>query len=182
VYTRWLTRETGHLYRLPTEAEWEYAARAGTTGARHWGDSEAEQCRYGNGFDRSLAQTEWGREEMEEFDWLRPAPCSDGNLWTAGVGSYEPNPFGLYDVLGNVYEWTTDCWEERYSRALDSRRRPKGDCSLRALRGGAWYDAPGNLRSALRVRYMTQASGSGTGFRVVRAIELDLEQGDRAGN
>ena len=182
VYTRWLTRETGHLYRLPTEAEWEYAARGGTSGARHWGESEAEQCRYGNGFDRNLAETEWGRKEMGEFV-LAPAGSVLGREpWTAGVGSYEPNPFGLHDVLGNVYEWTSDCWQESYLRSLDGRRRPREDCGLRTLRGGAWYDAPGNLRSALRVRYMTQANGSGTGFRVVRAIELAPEAGNREGD
>ena len=105
-YVRWLSQETGHEYRLLSEAEWEYVARAGRETARHWGETPSDQCRFANGADSvGLASyPEW-----------RTVPCSDGYAETVPVGSYEPNAFGLYDVLGNVWEWTQDCWNERYS-------------------------------------------------------------------
>ena len=143
-YVRWLSRETGEEYRLLTEAEWEYVARAGTQTARYWGESESGQCRYGNGYDRT------GHAELE-FSW-DPVSCSDGYVHTAPVGLFEPNAFGLYDVLGNVWEWTQDCWNDSYSGApTDGSAWRSGDCSRRVLRGGSWGDAPGNLRSANRI-------------------------------
>ena len=131
-YVRWLSRETGEGYRLLTEAEWEYVARAGTQTARYWGESESEQCRYGNGYDRtSHAEYAW--------DWNEPVACSDGYADTAPVGSFQPNAFGLYDVLGNVWEWTVDCWNDEYSGApTDGSAWDVGDCSVRVLRGGSW--------------------------------------------
>ena len=95
-YVRWLSEETGKRYRLLSEAEWEYVARGGTSMARYWGESEAEQCRHANGADADTG-----------FEWV--VSCHDGYARTAPVGQYEANGYGLYDVLGNVWEWTQDC-------------------------------------------------------------------------
>ena len=100
-YTEWLSRKTGHQYRLLSEAEWEYVARAGSQHSRYWGDSEASQCRYANGADLAT---------KESYSGLTVAQCHDGAVHTMAVGSYEPNGFGLHDMLGNVYEWVEDCW------------------------------------------------------------------------
>ena len=137
-------RETGEAYRLLSEAEWEYVARAGTETARYWGESSSDQCRYANGAD-VLA--------LEQNPYWRTAPCSDGNAGPAPVGSYEANAFGLHDILGNVWEWTQDCWNERYAGApVDGTAWETGDCSTRVSRGGAWGNEPERLRSASRSR------------------------------
>lgn len=160
-YVRWLSRETGETYRLPTEAEWEYVARAGTTTARYWGASEAGQCRHENGYDRT------GDARLDWWDDL--AACSDGYVRTAPVGLFEPNAFGLYDVLGNVLEWTQDCWNESYRGApTDGSAWRSGDCSQRVLRGGSWSDAPRVLRSASRYGHSPGDRRTILGFRVVR--------------
>ena len=162
-YVRWLSRETGEEYRLLSEAEWEYVARAGTQTARYWGEGESGQCRYGNGYDRT------GDAELE-IGW-EAATCSDGYVRTAPVGLFEPNAFGLYDVLGNVLEWTQDCWNESYSGApADGSAWSSGDCSGRVLRGGSWLDGPGFLRSASRSRDSAGLRVSYLGFRVARTI------------
>ena len=102
----WLNDKTGGNYRLPTEAEWEYAARAGTTTKYHFGDDEAQLCRYGNHADRSTS-----------FD-RRNESCSDGvGELPAEVGRYQPNSYGLYDMHGNVEEWVQDCWHWNYEGA-----------------------------------------------------------------
>ena len=163
-YVRWLSRETGETYRLPTEAEWEYVARAGTTTARHWGE-RARQCRFENGYDRT-AQAE-GRYTGE------PPACSDGYAYTAPVGLFEPNAFGVYDVLGNVREWTQDCWNESYRGApSDGSAWQSGDCSERVQRGGSWIDSLTPLRSAFRIGYVSDEWGRLTyiGFRVARTM------------
>ena len=161
-YVGWLSRETGEEYRLLSEAEWAYGARAGTAMARYWGESESGQCRYGNGADATARQ--------EYPDWTTVS-CSDGYVRTAPVGLFEPNAFGLYDVLGNVWEWTQDCWNESYSGApADGRAWRSGDCSRRVLRGGSWFHAPGGLRSANRVRDSPGLRGYSLGFRVARTI------------
>ena len=152
-YVRWLSRERGESYRLLSEAEWEYVARAGTQTARYWGnDYEPGQCSYANGGDHYVE-------------------CSDGFEFTAPVGSFRANAWGLYDVLGNVWEWTEDCWNGDYSGApADGSARRTGDCSERVLRGGSWINKPWDLRSAYRFRYSAGLRLSLNGFRVARTI------------
>lgn len=171
-YAEWLSGETGHPYGLPSEARWEYAARAGTQTARYWGESAAEQCRYANGFDRDLARTnDKGLAMFEEYGLTYPA-CSDGQGdGTAPVGSYEPNAFGLYDMIGNLIEWTDDCWNPDHSgRPEDDGTRYSGDCSRRVLRGGTWAYPSEFLRSAYRFSFELEHRDNGLGFRVIRVI------------
>ena len=157
-YVEWLSAETGGSYRLPSESEWEYAARAGTTTARHWGESASAQCRHANGADAST-----------DFGWA--TDCDDGHSRTAPAGSFASNGFGLYDALGNVWEWTADCWNGSYAGApSDGSAWETGDCAERVLRGGSWFDYPWILRSALRFRYASGNRSSGNGFRVARTL------------
>ena len=157
-YVRWLSRETGEAYRLPSEAEWEYVARAGTKTARYWGESESGQCRYANGADAST-----------DFDWR--TGCNDGHARTAPVGSYEANGYGLHDVLGNVWEWVEDCWNESYRGApRDGSAWTSEECGRRVLRGGSWHVNPRHLRSADRARSYTSNRYIYAGFRVARTL------------
>ena len=157
-YVAWLSRVAGERYRLPSEAEWEYAARAGTRTARWWGEEEPRQCTHANGADASAG---WG--------W--GVGCSDGHSRTAPVGSFRMNAWGLHDVLGNVWEWTQDCWNSNYQGAPSNGRAwERGNCSNRVLRGGARVLRPWLLRSALRSRGTTGLRGSDGGFRVARTL------------
>ena len=159
-YASWLSQRTGKHYRLLTEAEWEYAARAVTTAARFWDDAELS-CGYANGADLTTAAQAPGAG-----NWA-VAKCNDRYAYTAPVGSYRANSFGLYDMLGNVEEWTQDCWNPNYSGApTDGSARTDGDCSLRAVRGGSWDDAPVGLRAAYRVGSPTVVRVHRRGFRV----------------
>ena len=170
-FVQWLSRETGEGYRLPTEAEWEYVARAGTETARHWGEDASEQCRYANGLDQDLARTNEGRAWMQEYNRLNPAPCADGHERTAPVGSYPANAFGLHDVMGNVNEWTQDCWNNSHSGApADGSARQAGDCASRSLRGGGWMGGARVLRSAFRLGYPAGNRYFLVGFRVARDL------------
>ena len=151
-YLAWLSQQTGARYRLLSEAEWEYVARAGSVTARYWGESESGQCRYANGRDRT-------------------APCPDGHQYTAPVGSFAPNAFGLYDVLGNVWEWTQDCWNASYAGAsADGSAWMAGDCGRRVLRGGCWRLDPRHLRSAFRHGGTAGNRFDFDGFRVARTL------------
>ena len=163
-YVRWLGDETGEGYRLPSEAEWEYAARAGTMTRWAWGDDRTGQCRHANGVDRSA------RERFR--DWGGVA-CDDGAAATAAVRSFAANRFGLYDMAGNVWEWVADCWHAGYADAPrdGSAWTQDGDCAERVLRGGSWADDPGHLRSAVRGREPTDLREIAVGFRVARAVE-----------
>ena len=162
-YVEWLSGKTGEAYRLLSEAEWEYMARAGTTTARYWGESELWQCRYANGRDRTAAKWHSGWTAVD---------CDDGHYGTAPVGSYEANGFGLHDVLGNVQEWVEDCWNDRYHGApSDGRAWTSGECSRRVLRGGSWWDGgPRYLRSADRYRDTPSGRYGDLGFRVARTL------------
>ena len=160
-YVMWLGRHTGRKYRLLTEAEWEYAARAGTTATRYWGDDANMACDYSNGADHATAAQVPGAGNWPV------ATCNDGHAYTAPVGSYRPNAFGLYDMLGNVEEWTQDCWNGNYRGApTDGSAWVTGDCALRAVRGGAWDDAPVGVPAAYRVGSPTVIRVYRRGFRV----------------
>ena len=168
-YVRWLSRKTGERYRLPSEAEWEYAARAGTETRWYWGDSPSGQCGRANGADAFLRR-KYRRVEGLDFD--HAVSCDDGMAHTAPAGSYDANAFGLFDVLGNVWEWTEDCWNENYARAPDDGSAwTRGDCGRRVLRGGSWGNAPRNLRSANRGTTATGARLVSAGFRVSRTLD-----------
>jgi sulfatase modifying factor 1 len=160
-YARWLTQRTGKRYRLPTEAEWEYAARAGTRTARFWGDDAKMACAFANGADVSV------HAHVPNASSWNIVGCNDRYSYTAPVGTFRPNAFALYDMLGNVEEWTQDCWNASYLGApKDASAVVTGDCALRAVRGGSWIDAPVGIRAAYRVGSPTTVRVYRRGFRV----------------
>ncbi len=150
-YAAWLSKRTGSNYRLPSEAEWEYAARAGSDSAYWWGDKIGAVRANCDGCG------------------------SKYNKQTAPVGSFEPNPFGLYDTSGNVWEWVEDCWHNSYKGAPDEGaawlEADGGNCERRVVRGGGWYDAPFELRSAFRNRNNPDVAINTLGFRLARTLD-----------
>ena len=161
-YSVWINRQVGNSdtgpYRLPSEAEWEYTARAGTTTAFSWG----------NGIARSL--TNYGPDE------LRFAPVASGaDRWeyTSPIGSFPPNPWGLYDMAGNVWQFTRDCWHDSYDGApVDGSPRLDGKCDERVVRGGSWFKPPMGERSAKRGqgKVVDLKGNHEIGFRLVRDL------------
>ncbi len=163
-YVDWLASETGIAFRLPSEAEWEYAARAGTETMRYWGDLADEGCAFENMADEAAAVG---------LDWNRTVGCNDGFAHTAPPGSFAPNPFGLYDMLGNVSELTTDCWNNNYIvlPPTDGSAWDSGECGSRPARGGNWGSDDRNFRAAYRVSISFAGNGSSAvGFRIARDI------------
>jgi formylglycine-generating enzyme required for sulfatase activity len=160
-YAAWLSQLTGRKYRLLTESEWEYAARAGTTTTRYWGDDASATCEHANGADRSSVARVPGAA-----DW-HVADCDDRYAYTAPVGRYRPNAFGLHDMLGNAEEWVQDCWKPDYAGApADGSAVASGDCSMRTVRGGSWIDSPIGVPAAYRVGSHVTIRVSRRGFRV----------------
>jgi len=163
-YIAWLSKKTGRSYRLPTEAEWEYAARAGTLTSRYWGKDPSLQCSFANGAARTYSQ-----RFPKEPDVNRA--CSDGYLYTSPVGSFAPNPWGLFDMLGDVWQWTADCGNENYIGAPSNGSAwTSGDCVHHVYRGGSWFDGPWLLRAATRNFGDLNRRFNGTGFRLARSI------------
>ena len=170
-YTNWLTKATGKEYRLLSEAEWEYAARAGATMRYSFGDDEARLCEHGNSGDLAAAtDTRLGNYFKKK---KRPvSACNDGAVFTQRVGSYSPNGFGLHDLTGNVWEWTADCYSESYDGAPVSGepRQGKEGCD-RVTRGGSWFYPPSYQRSAYRSPNGYESRDVDVGFRVARVVE-----------
>lgn len=147
VYLRWLNGKTGKQYRLPSESEWEYAARAGTTTKYSWGDSiDCSKARYG------YYSNECGKQKPTDV-----------------VKSFRANSWGLYDMHGNVWEWVQDCWNKNYSGApTNGKSWDSGDCDRRVWRGGSWNFKPHQLRSAFRFRYTASLRSVSGGFRIAQ--------------
>lgn len=147
-YTRWLSQKTGHRYRLPSEAEWEYAARGATT-TPFW----------------------WGRDAGQNRANCRD--CGTGRpVQSQSVGSFQQNPFGLFDTSGNAAEWVEDCWNDNYRGApQDGSAWTTGQCRLRVLRGGSFDNPSTYLRPSARFRYDADVRYHANGFRVVRELQ-----------
>jgi len=159
-YIAWLSRKAGKTYRLPSEAEWEFAARGGTMTSRFWGDEANRACEFANVADRTA---------REKFDGWTVHECQDGHVRSAAVGRFQPNPYGLHDMLGNVWEWTQDCWNANYTGAPpDNRPWEEYDCNRRVLRGGSWGDNPWSVRVGFRGRNNANYRSDTAGFRVAR--------------
>ena len=165
-YVQWLSKETGRAYRLLSEAEWEYMARAGTRTARFWGEGYWGEgfkawghCMYANGADESSDLPQHGTVD-----------CDDGYTRTSPVGVYGANAFGLHDVLGNAGELVQDCWHASYHGAPDDGRAwESGDCSRHVVRGGSWLSPPHEIRSAARSGIYNIRANM-VGFRLARTL------------
>ncbi|WP_420265237.1 formylglycine-generating enzyme family protein [Candidatus Magnetominusculus dajiuhuensis] len=158
-YAKWLSSKTGHAYRLPTEAEWEYAARAGSTAAYFWGNDPNEACKYANVADATA---------QKKYPKWRAFNCDDGNLVAAPVGSFKPNAFGLYDMLGNAWEWVEDVYSaEAYSKLPKNNPVYQGSGEYRVERGGGWSNGPLGVRSSHRAGVSPSFGHRSLGFRLV---------------
>lgn len=142
-YVKWLSQKTGKEYRLLSEAEWEYVARAGATETRPWGNELKAACLHANVADK---------EGLRYYqDWGFYHKCSDGFAYTAPVGSFQENSFGVFGTLGNVWEWVEDCFHESYRGApIDGSAWVEEDCKIGILRGGSWYSAHRRVHYAFR--------------------------------
>ncbi len=168
-YAQWLAQRSGRGYRLPSETEWEYVARGGTSFARFWGADDSHEgtvislaCDFANVYDASAV-------DAHRFPFPH-ASCSDGHATVAPVGRRKPNAFGAYDVIGNVREWLADCYTASYEgRPADGRAWTwQGGCEQRVVRGGSWASRPAVARAAARDVEAASHRQSDLGFRVAR--------------
>ncbi len=168
-YAEWLSGVSGRRYRLPSEAEWEYVARGGTSFARFWGDGHSDESA-----DVSLACDYANVYDITATDALGlPVPnanCSDGATLLSAAGRYRPNAFGVYDIIGNAREWVQDCYTASYAgRPADGRAWTwQGGCTLRGVRGGSFVTRPAGARAAARGAADPELRQSDLGFRLAR--------------
>jgi formylglycine-generating enzyme required for sulfatase activity len=165
-YVRWLSSQTGHAYRLPSEAEWEYAARAGTTTARFWGEGPEETCTYAQ-VSNYLAEAEIIRNLMPRDRLHR---CATRYEYTAPVMSFRPNQFGLYDMLGNAVQWVEDCSHDYDGVPADESAWTTGDCTRHLGRGSSFAYPPVWVRVGQRIFDPTDHRGILVGFRVAMTL------------
>lgn len=158
-YAQWLSRTSGRIFRLPTEAEWEYVARGGTNGRNYWGDSPDIACKSANGADLT-AKMQWS-------DWTT-TECSDSFKVSAPVGSFQANVYGVHDIMGNVWEWTHDWYDAEYY-SESPKNNPQGPSAgkLKIPRGGGWMNASECVRVADRNGFSPDFSILFLGFRLV---------------
>ena len=168
-YVAWLSEKTGEDYRLPGEAEREYVARAATTTTWPWDGAGQDICTYGNVSDlsRLATHTATQRSQQTVFD------CEDGYVYTSPVGAFQANAFGVHDTLGNVWEWTGDCFVDSYAstRGADARPAAAEPCDQRALRGGSWFTLTFLNRPAARYGAAPGDRSGHVGFRVARSLQ-----------
>ena len=164
-YANWLSRKTGHAYAVPNEAQYEYALRAGTTTAYFWGDQrDATACEYSNQPDLDQADA-LGAPSGPKYRFQ----CRDGYAYTSPVTAFKPNPWGLHDMAGNIWEWTADCLNDNYEGApTDGSTWTTGDCDARPSRGGSYGNAAFSTYAAVRAPRHAGYVGHSWGFRVVR--------------
>ena len=164
-FVDWLSDHTGARYRLLSEAEFEYALRAGTNGPYSWGRGMNSGCDYSNNADQTALASgvEWEVSNCEDGYADEPAP----------IGSYLPNRFGLFDMQGNVWEWVQDCWEDDYARGqpVDGSAHIKPNCTLRVARGGGWSSPPSAMRAAVRNQLEANKGARTVGLRVARTVD-----------
>jgi formylglycine-generating enzyme required for sulfatase activity len=159
-FIEWLNQETGYLFRLPTEAEWEYVAHAGSRSVYPWGDDAVYGCARANVADRNA----WPGYEKSPFGRI---DCNDGYAFTAPVGSYAPNRFGIFDMSGNVWEWNADCYQKSYSGASnDGSAFNAPQCRLRVFRGSSWMNSAKSVRSSNRSKNGESDRLNTVGFRL----------------
>jgi formylglycine-generating enzyme required for sulfatase activity len=163
-YVAWLSKETGKTYRIPSEAEWEYAARGGTRDAFPFPYDPKTICKFANTSDKSFEAYNPKLRRSE-------AQCDDGFVWSSPVGTYPPNAFGLYDLVGNAWEWVADCYHDSYDGAPNdgSAWKEQEDCEY-AVRSGGWFSAASGTRPSFRVPDPGAYRGIANGLRIVREI------------
>jgi len=173
-YAGWLSSVTGHNYRLPSEAEWEYAARAGTNTPFHWGDDAALACEYAN--VRSPGADTISKRQAES-DINDGFPCDDGYAQSSPVGSFAPNSFGLHDMQGNAWEWVSDCNHKNYEGAPADGRPwldAKG-CQFGVIRSGSFLNRVERSSTTVRAGRPREGRATNMGFRVVRSQTLPAD-------